>query len=293
MKGKPIDWRPGELAWIKRRKKWGRRELHAAFVKKFRRHSGVSFGTFKSLCTRAGWLTGRRSGRAPGYSLTYSKVELAFIKRRRKWDRPKLHAAFNAAFPGHVVSLDGFKQICLRHVGPNGRDARFAKGTIPANKGKKMPYNANSARTQFKKGQLPHTTKYLGHERTSKDGYVEISVNETNPHTGFARRYVLKHRWLWEKIHGPVPDGMALKCKGDRTNTDPSNWELIPRALLPRLNSRWGTRRYDAAPAELKPTIMAVAKLEHGLREKTRGPKTPKPIGRPRKSQIQTPGNIG
>lgn len=102
--------------------------------------------------------------------------------------------------------------------------------------------------------------------RTRVDRVVEIeeeiSVDERNPHTGFERRYVLKHRWLWEKKHGPVPDGMVLKSRdGDKRNTEPSNWELIPRALLPRLGGRYG-RDYDHAPAELKPTIMAVAKLE-------------------------------
>ncbi|MEC9243436.1 MAG: HNH endonuclease signature motif containing protein [Pseudomonadota bacterium] len=73
---------------------------------------------------------------------------------------------------------------------------------------------------------------------------------------------MLKHRWLWEKENGPVPDGMVLKCRdGNRQNTAPSNWELIPRALLPRLSGRFG-RDYETAPAVLKPTIMAIAKLE-------------------------------
>jgi hypothetical protein len=56
---------------------------------------------------------------------------------------------------------------------------------------------------------------------------------------------------------------------GNKQNTDPSNWELIPRALLPRLGGRFG-RDYDNAPDALKPTIMAVAKLEHAARSKTR-----------------------
>ena len=51
-----------------------------------------------------------------------------------------------------------------------------------------------------------------------------------------------------------------------KTNTDPSNWEAIPAALAPRLNGRFG-RGYDHAPAELKPTIMLTAKLEHAARE--------------------------
>ena len=202
-----------------------------------------------------------------GHYIRYSAAQLAFIKRGRKKPRRELHAAFVARFRRRDITVDHIKELCTRKRWRTGRTGCFEKGVVPANKGKKMPYNANSARTQFKKGGLPKNTKYLGHERVSKDGYVEISVKRRNPHTGFYRRYVLKHRWLWEKKHGRVPAGMCLKCKGDVLNTDPSNWELIPRALLPRLNGRFG-RGYDDAPAKLKPTIMAVAKLEHQLRDK-------------------------
>lgn len=201
-----------------------------------------------------------------GADIRYSARELAFIKRRRKMTRRALHAEFVRAFRRKDVSVDNLKSLCTRKGWRTGRDGRFPKGVIPANKGKKMPYNENSARHRFKKGQLPHNTKYAGHERLSKEGYIEISVFQTNPHTGFERRYVLKHRWLWEQKYGPVPEGMVLKCKGNRLNTDPSNWELIPRAMLPRLNGRFG-RNYDEAPAELKPSIMAVAKLAHQLGE--------------------------
>jgi hypothetical protein len=203
-----------------------------------------------------------------GAPILYTPRQLAFIKRRKKMRRSELYAAFVLAFPRRrKVSIDNLNALCKRKGWLTGRNGCYEKGAVPANKGKKMPYNANSARTRFKKGQLPHNTNYLYHERVSKDGYVEISIDETNPHTGFERRYVLKHRWLWEQKHGPVAEGMCLKCKRDRLNTDPANWELVPRALLPRLNGRFG-RGYDAAPDDLKPTIMAVAKLEHRVREK-------------------------
>jgi hypothetical protein len=202
-----------------------------------------------------------------GYHVTYSAAQIVFIERHRRMARRGLHAAFVKRFRRRDVTIDHIKALCARRGWRTGRTGCFKKGAVPANKGKKMPFNANSARTRFKKGQLPHNTKYAGHERLSKEGYVEISVNETNPHTGYERRYVSKHRRLWEKTNGPVPADMVLKCKGDKLNTDPLNWELIPRAMLPRLNGRFG-RGYDDAPAELKPTIMAVAKLEHQFRER-------------------------
>ena len=198
-----------------------------------------------------------------GRNTPYSDRELTWIERNRTMPRRAAHRAFCDTFGRTDVSFDSFKALCTRKGWRTGRTGRFEKGQEPVNKGKSMPFNANSARTQFKKGRLPHNTKHAGHERISKDGYVEISVEKTNPHTGFERRYVLKHRWLWESENGPLPEGMCLKClDGDKTNTDPANWEAVPRALLPRLNGRSG-RGYDDAEPELKPLIMTTAKLEH------------------------------
>ncbi|WP_371416261.1 HNH endonuclease [Rubellimicrobium sp. CFH 75288] len=101
-----------------------------------------------------------------------------------------------------------------------------------------------------------------------EDGYVWLVVDERNPYTGAATRSVLKHKWLWERSNGPLPEGYALKClDGDRANCDSSNWEAVPRALLPRLAgaSRHGRRvlAYDKAEPELRPLLLAAAKLAH------------------------------
>lgn len=56
---------------------------------------------------------------------------------------------------------------------------------------------------------------------------------------------------------------MCLKClDGDRRNTDPSNRELIPRAIPPHLIGRYEID-YDAAESEVKPAIMTLARLKH------------------------------
>lgn len=205
-----------------------------------------------------------------GQAISYTLEELDFIRSVCKWQRAEAHAAFCQKFRRDDVSLTNFNALCKRKGWLTGRTGCFAKGQEPHNKGKSHPARGRAAETQFKKGNLPHNTRYLGHERVSKEGYVEISVAETNRHTGFHRRYVLKHVWLWEKLNGPIPAGHCLKClSDDKANTDPSNWECIPRALLPRLvgGNRYTDRvAYDAAPPELKPTIMAVAKLEHRAR---------------------------
>lgn len=206
-----------------------------------------------------------------GRAIKYSAAELKWIEAHKTGVRQKIHAAFCKRFGRQDVSLNNLKSLCKRNGWLTGRTGCYEPGRTPENKGKKMPFNANSAKTQFKKGQLPSNTKHLGHERVNKDGYVEISIKEVNPHTGYERRYVHKHRHLWEKENGPIPDGKCLKClDGNKANTDPSNWEAIPRGILPRLNSRFG-RGYDDAAPELKPTIMAIAKLEHKAREVKKG----------------------
>ncbi|RYH04098.1 HNH endonuclease [Salipiger sp. IMCC34102] len=204
-----------------------------------------------------------------GKANPYSEAELYFIELLSLMPRAALHEAFCKWTGRTDVSQAAIANLCKRKGWLTGRDGKIQKGNTPANKGKKMPYNPNSVRTQFKKGARPHTYRGAGHERIdAKDGYVIMIVDETNPWTGAPTRPVLKHRYLWEKKNGPIPEGTRLKClDGDKTNTDPSNWEAVPIGLIPRLSGRFG-RGYDQAPPELKPTIMATAKLEHAIAER-------------------------
>jgi hypothetical protein len=202
-------------------------------------------------------------------NIPWSVAELRWVEAHRTLLRKDAHAMFCAKF--RQIKLGAYAALCKRKGWVTGRDGRIQKGNVPSNKGKKMPYNPNSARTQFKKGQLPLNTKFLGHERVSKDGYIEISIDQENPHTGFERRYVLKHKHLWENENGPVPTGMCLKClDGNRLNTDPSNWTLIRRALLPFMNGHRGPN-YDSAAPEVKPAVLTLAKLRHARFSRARG----------------------
>ncbi|MGR3452911.1 HNH endonuclease [Pseudooceanicola sp.] len=203
-----------------------------------------------------------------GRRIEYSEEELDWIRSHCDLTRRVLHREFVERFGRADVELDHIKALCTRNGWKTGRTGQYRKGQQPANKGKKMPYHPNSARTRFKKGNRPHTWRGAGHERIDeKDGYVIMIVEETNPWTGAPTRPVLKHKHFWEQLYGPVPEGHCLKCMdGDKTNTDPSNWVAIPRAMLPRLNGRFG-RDFDSAPAELKPVILETARLEYEARE--------------------------
>lgn len=206
-----------------------------------------------------------------GRATAWSPAELAWIEANRHRPRAEAHVAFCARFDRADVNLSNYAALCKRKGWLTGRTGRFAKGEASWNKGQSMPFHPNSAATRFKPGGVPKNRKPLGDQRMAKDGYIEVKVELPNPYTGHRTRYIHKHRYLWEQANGPLPKGMALKClDGNRLNTDPANWQAIPRALLPRLNGRFG-RNYDEAPPELKPVILAIAKLEHAARAKSGG----------------------
>lgn len=210
-----------------------------------------------------------------GHRIAYSAAELAWLEENRSMILGDYHRAFQAAFGRDDVSIDNLKSLRHRRGWRTGRTGRFEKGSVPANKGKacqpgKGGRHPNSRRTQFKKGNVPHTFRGAGHERIDDEGYVILIVAEVNPWTGAKTRPVFKHRYLWEQANGPIPEGHVLKClDGNRANTSPSNWEPVPRGLLPRLNGIYG-RDYDAAPDEVKPAILTLAKLEQALLDKRR-----------------------
>lgn len=169
------------------------------------------------------------------------------------------------------MALENIKSLCSRRGWKTGRTGCFPKGNVPPNKGRFGYCPPGCEKGWFKKGGQPSNTRHLGAEYVSaKDGYTYISVAETNPHTGFWRRFVLKHKWRWEKLHGPVPDGMCLRAlDGDKSNTDPSNWELISRAVNLRLNGRWSLAYADAEP-ETRPVVLAAAKVRCRASERRR-----------------------
>ena len=210
-----------------------------------------------------------------GRQIIYSAAELDFIRSVSQWTRADAHAAYCQKFGRDDVTLQNFHALCKRKGWYTGRTGCIEKGAIPHNKGKKMPFNANSARTQFKKGQrtgiAQENYKPIGYERITEDGYRERKVNDDLP---FKDRWKLVQRIEWEAANGPIPDGYALKClDGNKLNCDPSNWEPVHRGVLARLNGgRFRkTIPYDAAPDELKPAVMAVAKLKHRVHQLRKG----------------------
>ena len=72
---------------------------------------------------------------------------------------------------------------------------------------------------------------------------------------------------VYEQGHGPVPKGMVVSFKdGDKTNCEPDNLMLISKAELLNLNQKG----YKDLPADLKPSVLALAKLQVKTFEKAK-----------------------
>lgn len=101
----------------------------------------------------------------------------------------------------------------------------YKKGHIPANKGTKGLTGAN--RTSFKKGNIPFNHREIGSERITKDGYIMIKVRDGC----LNKNWELKHRWLYEKEYGKIPEGYNLIfLDGNRKNIVLSNLKLVSKS---------------------------------------------------------------
>lgn len=129
----------------------------------------------------------------------------------------------------------------------------FDKGMMPWNKGQHFVAGGRAAETQFKPGQKPHNWNPIGHERITKDGYLQRKLTDT----GITRRdYVMVHHIVWREAGNDIPTGSALIfIDGNRKNFALSNLALITRANLMRRNS---VHNYG-------PEIAAIAQLQGAI----------------------------
>lgn len=134
----------------------------------------------------------------------------------------------------------------------NDIDTRFKKGQSSWNKGKKMSPEQyeKCKKTMFQKGNLSNA-RPIGDERIDIDGYTYIKVKQPN-------KWVLKHRWLYEKEKGEIPKGYNLIfADGNKQNFDLDNLILVSNAELFLINKK-GLYKQDK---ELTKVGVTVAKV--------------------------------
>lgn len=201
---------------------------------------------------------------------------MAWLAANRTLPIADYHAQFSARFRRSDVSAPNLHALRKRKGWRTGRTGQYAPGQEPLNKGKRCApgrggRHPNARATQFRKGDRSGVARELykpiGTERLTKDGYRQRKVHDGLP---MHSRWQLVQRIEWEKLNGPIAPGYALKClNGDKLNTDPTNWELVSRGVLARLNGgRFRkTLAFDDAAPEVKPTVLALAKLRQAISE--------------------------
>lgn len=186
-----------------------------------------------------------------GAAITYTQAQLEFIESNCVLGRKELTEKVNSKF-GTSFSVDRIKSLCTRKKWNTGRSGCFEKGNIPVNKGTKGLTSAN--KTSFKKGQITWNKKPIGYERIcSKDGYLLIKTAEPNI-------FVLKHRFIWEKVNGPIPDSHTLAFKNmDRTDCRLENLILMSKAEMARYNQSF----HKLATPESNESCLLMAKIKN------------------------------
>lgn len=162
-----------------------------------------------------------------GIPIKYTEEMEEFLHEHKTMLRVEMTALFNERF-GTNVSRRTLNAKCERIGALTGRSGQIRKGSKPWNLGKTGYMGAN--KTSFKKGNVTWNKKPIGHERITKDSYVEIKVAEPNV-------FKLKHRYLWEQEKGKIPNGCAIVFKNkDKQDCRLDNLALVTRGELARLN---------------------------------------------------------
>lgn len=183
----------------------------------------------------------------------------------------ELTAMFNERFEMDL-KVSVMASLANRHGLHNGRDTRFnkgyeptqfKKGHVPFNKGRKGISYPGMKHTQFKKGNKPHNWVPLGSERITKDGYIQMKIDDGK----FQHNWKGKHILIWESVNGPVPKGYAV-IFGDenRRNFEPENLILVSRKQLVRLNQL----NLIQDDAELTRTGVIIADIHNKIGERKR-----------------------
>jgi hypothetical protein len=183
----------------------------------------------------------------------------------------ELTEMFNERF-GLDLKVSTLTSLADRHGLHNGRDTKlnkgfaptqFKKGHVPANKGQKGISYPGMKPTQFKKGNKPHNWVPLGSERITKDGYIQVKIDDGK----FQHNWSGKHILIWESTNGPVPKGHAVIFgDGNRLNFEPNNLILVSRKQLVRLNQL----NLIQGDADLTRTGIIIADIHNRIGERKR-----------------------
>lgn len=149
---------------------------------------------------------------------------------------------FNKEF-GIELGVDKIKSFKQRNKLDSGLTGYFEKGQAPFSKGKKWDDyvskegQANSRKTTFKKGNVPHGTRPIGSQYIDQDGYLYIKVKDKGPRFGGNGKWQQYHHLVWIDAYGAIPkDKVVMFLDRNRSNFDIDNLKMISRQELSMIN---------------------------------------------------------
>lgn len=137
------------------------------------------------------------------------------------------------------IPFDEKKIYTFRHNHklPSGVKTTFQKGSPSTNKGKHWDdFLSKEAQEHirntscYKPGTVPKNWMPVGTILKKSNGYMYIKVSDRKDVKHPGENWKLLHYYNWEKVNGPVKEGMILVfLDGDVTNCDVSNLREISR----------------------------------------------------------------
>lgn len=177
----------------------------------------------------------------------------------------KLTSLVNDRF-GTAYSVGQMLSYKKNHGLNSGLTGRYEKGSVPANKGKRLedfmsPETIEAFRKNtYRTGHLPHNHQPVGTEVVRGDGYIWRKVAEPN-------RWREKHRIVYESYHGEIPKGKCVTFLDlDHRNFSRENLVLVSKAENQYLN-KMSLRFTDR---ELTKTGIAIARLNVAMNKRTK-----------------------
>ena len=160
---------------------------------------------------------------------------------------------------------EGYKSMNIHQLTKSFNLRFLAQRTEGSIQGALKAHNLHGKRND---GLRSSFTKEIGSERVcSNTGFIIIKVDEPNPYWGGKTRQRHKHLVIWEKANGPIPEGHRIRfLDGNKLNCTLENLALFTMTENMFLNHLG----FNAAPDELRKTIILTAKLKAKATERKR-----------------------
>lgn len=201
--------------------------------------------------------------------IKYTDTMLKYLKEHSKvYSRKELTWRFNFIFHKHQT-VNAIKKICAFYGFKAATDGKFVDGHDAWNKDMDVEeYKTHFTEESYlssTQDTLPHDYKYKVGDRCyqsvngKKVPYIVVS---TEPGVELKHRCKPETLYVWEKIHGPVPDGYSIMhLDGDNMNNDISNLIMVSDYERLIINS-YGWQCHP----EIMKTGLMIAKLNKALK---------------------------